>query len=75
MCLHEYVCIPHMYRALGGQDRVLDALDLELQMAVTCHVGAGDQTRSSVRTASAVNHGTRFPDLKNGIFKKNNHQV
>lgn len=36
-------CVPHSWSALGGQQRALDPLGLELQLAVSHHVGAGDQ--------------------------------
>ena len=41
-----YVCIPHVCvePACGVQRGELDPLELELQMVVSCHVGAGNQT-------------------------------
>ena len=35
-----YVCAPHAYTAQGGQQKVLNLLELELQMVMSCHVGA-----------------------------------
>jgi hypothetical protein len=41
----------------GGQKRVSDSsLELELQMAVSCHVGVGIEPRSSGRAGSAFHH-------------------
>lgn len=37
LCLHAYVT--YMLGAHGGQERVLDSLDLELLMFMSCHVG------------------------------------
>ena len=42
MCfVSMYVCVPHV---IGVQKGVLGALELELQMVVSHHVGAGKQT-------------------------------
>ena len=41
---------------LKGQERVSDPLALELQMAMSCHVCAGNRFRSSIRAASALNY-------------------
>lgn len=39
VCMSVYcVCVPGVYR---DQKRELDPLQLELQRAVSCHVGAG----------------------------------
>lgn len=38
-----YVCTSHAYGAHGGQQRALDALDLEPQLVSSLHVGAGTQ--------------------------------
>lgn len=40
MCEHVPTCTPHACR---GQKRVLDLLELEFQMVMNCHVGAGKQ--------------------------------
>ena len=40
---------------LQGQNRELDPVGPELQVAVSCHVGAGVEPRSSARAASALN--------------------
>lgn len=41
-----YLCVssPMSYNARGGQKRVLDALELELWMVLSCHVGARNHT-------------------------------
>ena len=39
--LHVCLCIMCMPGACRSQKRALDALELEVQMAVSCHVGAG----------------------------------
>ena len=47
MCLLVYLnnaYAPFVYRTLGGKIRVLDPLELELQMAVRHHVGTGKGT-------------------------------
>lgn len=44
--LHVCLCIRHLSGALGGQKRALDPLKLELQMVVSCHVGAGNQAHA-----------------------------
>ena len=38
----------------GGQKRASDPLELELQTAVNCCVGAGNQTQVSARVANAL---------------------
>ena len=38
-----YVCTLHVCSASGGQKRTSDPLELELQMFVSCHVGAGNE--------------------------------
>jgi hypothetical protein len=35
----ENLCVPCVCSAHGGQQRMSDPLKLELQMAVSCHVG------------------------------------
>jgi len=40
VCL--YVCVPPVYRVYGNPKRTLGPLELELQMVVNCHVGAGN---------------------------------
>ena len=39
-----------------NQRRASDALELEIQMAVNCHEGAGDGTWVLWKAASALNH-------------------
>ena len=53
ICVYMYVCVPCPQ---GGQRGTQDLRELELQAVVSCHVGAGNQTRSSVRRARALNH-------------------
>jgi predicted sugar kinase len=36
--------------------RVLDPLEVELRTLVSCHVGTGNGTQTSVRVASALDH-------------------
>lgn len=40
-CVYAYA--PHVYLVSTGQKRVLDALELELQIAVDHHMGAGNK--------------------------------
>lgn len=53
--LPVYVCNVCVHGTRGGQKRALDPLELELQMVIICHVGAGNQTRSSCPAANAPN--------------------
>lgn len=42
--VHEcFDCVPHECSAQGGQMRAMDPLEPELQGAVSCRVGAGNQ--------------------------------
>jgi hypothetical protein len=41
VCVCARACVP---RACESQKRVLDRMELELQMFVSCHVGVGNQT-------------------------------
>lgn len=51
-----------------GQIRALDVLEMELQMAVNCHVGAGNQTWcKSSRCSSSVRHGSVFPSCPHSL--------
>lgn len=43
-CLHVCVCTMGMSDAHGGEQRALALLELDLQMVVSCHVGAGNRT-------------------------------
>lgn len=52
-----YVCTMCMPGTYGCQKRASDSLELPLQMAVSCHVGAGNCTPCSARATSTVNHG------------------
>lgn len=40
------VWVSRVYRACGGQEKVLGPLRLELQMVVICYVVVGSQTQS-----------------------------
>jgi hypothetical protein len=46
MCIWpaRVVCATHVCSAYGGQKTACAALDLELKMVVSCHVGAGKRT-------------------------------
>lgn len=43
-----------------GQKKARDSLGLELQIADSCHIGAGNWTKSSVRT-SILNYWVNYP--------------
>ena len=47
------ICMPG---TRGGQESELDPLELEVQMVMGFHVGAGTESGSSARAASALNH-------------------
>ena len=51
-CLYACLCTLCVPDACGGQKKVSDLLDLELQMIVSCHVGAG--SRSSAGAARVL---------------------
>lgn len=53
-----YAGAPHMYSAHGGKKRALDPLELELQLVVSYHVGAGVQREHSfsAREASSLHY-------------------
>lgn len=36
------MCVSHVFGALGDQKMVLQSVDLELKMAVSCHVCPGN---------------------------------
>jgi len=47
VCMHVCVCVHTCaceYSPLSGQKKMWGSLELELQMLVICHVGAGNQT-------------------------------
>lgn len=53
-----YMLVHHMCGLCPQMpEGVQDPLKLELQMTVSCHVGAVNQPGSSTRTASTPNHG------------------
>lgn len=43
-CQHACLCTSCVPGVLRGQNRASNYLELELEMAVSCNVGAGDQT-------------------------------
>jgi hypothetical protein len=43
-----------VFGAQGGQKRILDLLRLELQMVVSCHIGAGNQTGVLLSTETSL---------------------
>lgn len=53
-CMHTYLCILYMPSECRSQKKVLNSLELELQMVVNQLVGAGNQT-SRIAT-SALYH-------------------
>lgn len=50
------VCVPHVCSGHRGQERMMDPLELELQIVVGYPVDVGNQTRPSGRAASALTH-------------------
>lgn len=53
VCMHACLCISCMHGACRDQERAANPLGLDLQMVVSCHVGAGDPSESFGRAASA----------------------
>lgn len=53
--LQACLCVSVHAGACGGQKRMSDLLELELHTVMSCHVGPGNELRSSGRTASDVN--------------------
>lgn len=41
-CLHVCLCTRIILGTTGGQKKVLDLLELEIQRVGSCHVGAGN---------------------------------
>lgn len=60
------MCVPHTFSAQGELKRALEILDLEFQMFLSFHMGAGNQSKSSVNESSAVECGaiSSAPSLK-----------
>lgn len=52
LCLHVYMYTPGAHR---GQRRVLEPLELWLEMLVSSHIGAVNKPGSAVRVTSALN--------------------
>lgn len=55
-CLHGCLCTRCVPSSQRGQKKVLDLLGPELQTVVSHHVNAGNCTRLSERSVSALNH-------------------
>lgn len=58
----------HVHTVLGGQKK-FDPLKLELHMAVSCHLSARNQLRSSSRAAHACSYWDIPPVSTNNSFK------
>lgn len=58
VCMRAYVFIcTTCVQCLCTLKKVLDLLELELEMVVGCHIGAGNQTQVVVfKSSSALNH-------------------
>lgn len=57
LSMHLCECVHMSTGAFGGQERVSDALELELETVVSCYAWVlGPELRSCGRTASALNH-------------------
>jgi hypothetical protein len=55
--LPTYMSVYHVHNAHRGvQKRISDPLELQLQRAASCHVGAGKHTRLSGDAANAPDH-------------------
>lgn len=52
---YVYICSKCVLEAIRGQKRVSESLKLELQIFVSCHLGAGGEPSSSERS-SVLNH-------------------
>lgn len=55
------LCTIHVPGACGGQKGISDPLGLELEMVVGCHVGTGNQTKSSLK--SNKSHVSSSPNI------------
>lgn len=55
LCPTVCMCAVYVLSTHRGQKRVSDPLELDLQMAVSHYVGAGNWTHSSVRATSVLN--------------------
>lgn len=63
VCVHT-VWVSGTHR---GQKKVSDALKAELQVAVCCHIGAGNLNWSSARAVSVLNHQANSPAPITGL--------
>lgn len=53
-CLHVYLCTMCVCGASGEHKSKLDSPELELQMTVSCRVGAGSQTQVPCKSSCAL---------------------
>lgn len=53
LCLCMYVHLTHVFSALRSQKRALDITGLQVQVTVSCHVGAGDWSSLSLSHVSS----------------------
>jgi hypothetical protein len=68
MCMSIYVCILGAHR---GQKRVLDLVELELQIVASCRIGTGNWTWVlSARAVTALSHQAMSPAPKNKFHQK-----
>lgn len=51
-CMYVHTCVPSATR---GQRRALDPLELELKMAMSCHVGTETQTQVLPKATNILN--------------------
>ena len=67
-----YVCASHVCSAHESQKRASGLLELELQMAVSCYMGAGNQTWASTEVAGALkllnHHTSPLKNISSYIF-------
>ena len=65
-CAQSVCLVPHV-----GQKRVLNPLELELQMVMNHQVSAGDKPGSSARASDTLNHSAISQAPCNDIYFKN----
>ena len=51
-----YVCAPRVLSTLGGWERAEVILELELKMAMNCHMVAGTLTQDLWKISQSSNH-------------------
>ena len=71
-CLHLHIWT--ISNAQGDKKRESDLLKSELQTIVCLHAGDGNESGSSARAASALNHSAIAPALKN-YFQQNHRKI